>query len=103
MVKMTKVPTKPICSGVWNWYCVCCKKTYMNNKSHESCYLAYCRICEVNYGGYDEYIQHTIDFHEHNTCSKCNVTFHDMSKHTKCTPLKKAIHNKAKSKGSVDQ
>lgn len=98
MVKATKTPTKPICSGVWNWYCVCCKKTYMNNKSHESCYLSYCRVCEMDLLNFEDYILHTELFHADATCKKCLVTFNDIALHTKCTPLKKAIHKKASQK-----
>ena len=89
MVKTRKVPGKPICSGIWYWYCLSCKKKYINNKGHSQCYRNFCRLCDINFEKDEEYMSHVMICHRDNFCENCRVCFPDLNKHVKCIKKKK--------------
>ena len=84
MVKIKKTPGRPICSGIWHWYCVVCHKRYVNQKGHVKCYKNYCRVCEISLPSDDAYKEHAMLIHFDTYCSTCNTIYPDLENHPKC-------------------
>lgn len=69
--------SRPICSGIWYWYCLTCHKRYINNKGHAKCYKNFCRVCEINFENNDQYLRHANIIHMDTFCERCKVVYHD--------------------------
>lgn len=82
-------PRKPICSGIWYYYCSLCCKKYIISGSHKKCYTCWDPICMEIFPTQEEYIEHAKRWHKDLYCETCQLIINLPGRY-------KIVHDKTK-------
>ena len=74
---------RAICSGIWSWYCVVCRKKYTKSGAHSKCYRRYCGLCLITFETEEALVKHAKELHPNDFCEKCNLCTNYLTQHKK--------------------